>query len=124
MNIGIANLSCKFWTKLSLCYIIFWKLGCETKVLKLDLHYQNQTTQAESLYICRAVLILSKLSSISVRYMSRDIIRVFIIPRHTQNCNNHKNSLIKCTIKGKTGLSYVVFREVHLENLWFLRQSI
>ena len=33
-------------------------------------------------------------------------------------------SLIKCTVKGKTHPSYVVFRVVQLENFWFLRQSI
>ena len=49
--IGIANLSCKFWTKLALCYGIFWKLGYRTRVLKLDLHIQNQTTQSESLHM-------------------------------------------------------------------------
>ena len=73
MYIGIE----KFWTKLALCNIIFWKLVYKTKVLKLNLQYQNQTTQAKSLYKCRAVLILCKLSSVSVRYVSRDIIHVF-----------------------------------------------
>ena len=58
-----------------------WRTG--NKPLKRDLQYQNQTTQAEFLYICSAVLILCKLSSISVRYMSRDIIHAFLIPRHT-----------------------------------------
>ena len=116
MYIGIANLSCKFWTKLAFCYVIFWKLGCKTKALKLDLH--DQTTQSESLYIFRAVLILCKHSSISVRYVSRDIIHVFIILKHTKNSNDHQNSLIKCTVIGKTRTSYVVFREVHLENFW------
>ena len=106
---------------MALCYTIFWKLGCKTKVLKLDLHYQNQTTHAESLYIFRTVLSLCKLSSISVRYVSSDIIHVFIIPKHAKNSNDHKNSSIKCTVKGKTRPSYVVFREVHLENFWFFK---
>ena len=39
MYIGTANLSCKIWTKLALCYVIFLKLGRKTNVLKLDLHY-------------------------------------------------------------------------------------
>ena len=110
--------------ELALYYVIFWKHGCKTTVLKLDPHYQNQTTQAESLYICRSVLILCELSSISVRYRSSDIIHVFVIPRHTLNCNDHQNSLIKCTVKDKIRPSYVVFREEHLENFWFLRICI
>ena len=45
---------------------------------------------------------------------------------HYYTTNDHQNSSVKCTVKGKTRLSYVVFRKVHLENFcfFFLRQSI